>query len=152
MTYGMGDWHLDGYSIFMENIYPSYLLNKKLKKYAYNKVNTIKFTKLLSSSTQTYHHSKTLSSNYFLRNTGCDKLLVIKMLLDSLFLITTNQNLAFSLIKKYNISFDLIDKFIVFYASEYKKLYTKSKKKNNKKIPMFFRISLIFYFCRSCLI
>ena len=122
-------WELDKYCIFLENVYPSYIINNNLDKYVYNRVNNINFTKMLSNKTQTYNNYKYIYSNKLLKNLEYDNFIVIKILLDGLFLEGSNTEAIFGLIYKYNIKFDFIDKFIHLFNKDYKKLYSKKKKK-----------------------
>ena len=121
-------WELDKYCIFLENVYPSYIINNKLDKYVYNRVNNINFTKMLSNKTQTYNNYKYIYSNKLLRELEYDNFIVIRIILDGLFLEEGNRDLVFGLIYNYNISFDFIDKFIHLFNKDYKKLYSKKKK------------------------
>ena len=105
-------WHLDTYCVFQENVFPSYILNKKIDKYAYNKVNNINFTKLLSNNTQTFNNYKIICSNKMLKTLENDNNIVIKMILDGLFSEHNNEEMVFGLIYKYKINLDIIDKFI----------------------------------------
>lgn len=122
---------LDHYKIFFEIIYPSYLLNHKLKKYAYNKVNTIDFTKILSNSSQTYHNYKTIKLHHLIIDDS-NKYLVFNIILELLF--HHNKKKAFDLIKLYDISFTIIEKYIILYFGKFKKFFTKAKKRKIIKI------------------
>ena len=121
-------WHLDKYCIFQENVYPSFIINKKLKKYAYNKDSTINFTKMLSNNTQTFNNYKVIYSNKMLRDLDNESFIVIKMMLDGLFSENSNKQFVYKLIYCYNINFDIIDKLLHLFNKDYKKLYSKKKK------------------------
>ncbi len=121
-------WHLDKYSIFQENVYPSFIMNKKLKKYAYIKDTTINFTKMLSNNTQTYNNYKIIYSNRLFKVLDYNSFIVIKMILEGLFTEEGNKEFIFGLIYKYNIDFNVIDKLIHLFDKKYKKLYSKKKK------------------------
>ena len=51
------------YCIFLENVYPSYIINNKLDKYAYNRVNNINFTKMLKKYHTLYCMTKNKQNN-----------------------------------------------------------------------------------------
>ena len=76
----------------------------------------------------TFYNYKYIYSNKLLRELEYDNFIVIRIILDGLFLEEGNRYLVFGLIYNYNINFDLIDKFIHFFNKDYKKLYSKKKK------------------------
>lgn len=119
-------WNLGTHLLFLNNVLPSYYLNKTITKYSYNKVNTIRFTKLLSNTSQSYTNYKLIYGN-FLNEFGEYNNIVVDILLDNIFSKEGNIMLPFEMLKKHNLELDYIDK-LISYNKKYKKLYTKKKK------------------------
>ena len=122
-------WELEPYSIILENVIPSYILNKKIDKYSANRDNNINFTKLLSNNSVSYNNYTMINSVIIFEKIGCDFQILVDILLNNLFLETGNRDLAFNIISRYGIQFDTISKLITFRNRDtYKKLFTKRRK------------------------
>ena len=83
---------------------------------------------MLSNNTQTFNNYKIIYSNKLLKNLENDSYIVIKMILDGLFLENSNKEFVYRLIYYYDIDFNIIDRFIHLFNKDYKKLYSKKKK------------------------